>query len=310
LPIKIPDALPARAILEAEGVVVMRQTDAARQDIRPLRIGLLNLMPDKPKTETQFARLLGATPLQVELSLVQLASHTPRNTPAEHLAAFYRTWDDVSHERFDGFIVTGAPVETLPFEQVGYWDELRRIFDWTQRHVHSCLTICWGAQAALQHFHGVGKHLLPMKRSGVYAHRLAEPASPYLRGMSDELDIPVSRWTEVRREELPAGAGLKVLLESDEAGLGLVEDPARRGLHMFNHLEYEANTLAEEFARDRAKDPATPPPAHYFPKDASDRAPKNRWRSHAHLLFANWINQIYQTTPFDMDGIGAAAGRE
>jgi len=304
LPIKIPDALPARAILEAEGVVVMRETDAARQDIRPLRIGLLNLMPDKPRTETQFARLLGATPLQVDLSLVQLASHTSRNTPAEHLASFYRPWDEVMEERFDGFIVTGAPVETLPFEQVGYWHELGRIFDWTQSHVHSCLTICWGAQAALQHFHGVGKHVLPTKRWGVYSHRLAAPASPYLRGLSDELEIPVSRWSEVRRGDLPADRGLKVLLESDEAGLCLVEDPARRSLHMFNHLEYDATTLAEEFARDRAKDPAAPAPEHYFPNGSVDCAPKNRWRSHAHLLFANWINEIYQTTPFDLAGVG------
>lgn len=304
LPIKIPDALPARATLETEGVVVMRETDASRQDIRPLRIGLLNLMPDKPKTETQFARLLGATPLQVELSLVQLASHTSRNTAPEHLAAFYRTWDEVIDERFDGFIITGAPVETLPFDQVGYWDELRRIFDWTQGHAHSCLNVCWGAQAALQHFHGVDKHILPAKLSGVYAHRLEAPASPYLRGLSDEIDIPVSRWSEVRRDELPAGAGLKVLLDSDEAGLCLVEDPARRALHMFNHLEYDATTLADEFARDQAKDPATPTPAHYFPGDQPSRAPKNRWRSHAHLLFSNWINEIYQTTPFRLDQIG------
>lgn len=308
MPIKIPDSLPARATLEAEGVVVMRETDAARQDIRPLHIGLLNLMPDKPKTETQFARLLGATPLQVELSLVQLASHTPRNTPAEHMSAFYRSWDEVRDERFDGFIVTGAPVEALPFDQVAYWDELRRIFDWTQRHVHSCLTVCWGAQAALQHFHGVRKHVLPAKRSGVYRHRLAAPASPYLRGFSDEVDIPVSRWSEVRLEDLPEGAGLAVLLESEEAGLCLIEDAGRRSLHMFNHLEYDGATLADEFARDRAKDPATPAPAHYFPDGDPSRAPKNRWRSHAHLLFANWINEIYQTTPFSLGDVGAHAG--
>lgn len=309
MPIKIPDTLPARAALEAEGVLLMRETDAARQDIRPLRIGLLNLMPDKPKTETQFARLLGATPLQVELSLVQLASHTSRNTPAEHLAAFYRTWVEVAEERFDGFIITGAPVETLPFEQVGYWDELRRILDWTQAHVHSCLTVCWSAQAALRHFHGVGKHVLEEKLSGVYTHRLAAPGSAYLRGMSDEVDIPVSRWTEVRAADLPAEAGLNVLLESPEAGLGLIEDPAHRTLHMFNHLEYDASTLAEEFTRDRAKNPATPAPAYYFPEGDTGRAPKNRWRSDAHLLFGNWINQIYQTTPFDLRAIGTETVR-
>jgi homoserine O-succinyltransferase len=275
-----------------------------RQDIRPLRIGLLNLMPDKPKTETQLARLLGSTPLQVELALVQLASHTPRNASAAHMSAFYRSWDEIADKRFDGFIITGAPVETLPFDQVTYWDELRRIFDWTQRHVHSCLTICWGAQAALQHFHGVGKQVLPAKRSGVYVHRVAEPASPYLRGFSDEVDIPVSRWTEIRAEDL-SRAGLKVLLDSDEAGPCLVEDAEHRALHMFNHLEYDATTLADEFARDRAKDPATPAPANYFPGDDPARTPRNRWRSHAHLLFGNWINAIYQTTPFEMAAIGA-----
>lgn len=306
MPIKIPDALPARATLEAEGVIVMAETQAARQDIRPLRIGLLNLMPDKPKTEIQFARLLGATPLQVELSLVQLASYTPRNTPPEHLTAFYRTWDEVSHERFDGFIVTGAPVETLPFEQVDYWDELTRIFDWTQSHVHSSLNICWAAQAALHHFHGVGKHVLPAKRWGVFSHRLVAPASPYVRGMSDEVDVPVSRWTEVRAEELPEGAGLNVLLESDESGLCLVEDAQHRGLHMFNHLEYDATTLADEFIRDRARDPATPQPLNYFPGGDAGRPPANRWRSHAHLLFANWINEIYRTTPYDLADIGGS----
>lgn len=305
MPIKIPDALPARALLEAEGVVIMREADAARQDIRPLHIGLLNLMPDKPKTETQFARLLGATPLQVELTLVQLATHTPRNTPAAHLRDFYRTWDEVKSQRLDGLIVTGAPVETLPFEEVAYWDELRRILDWTDRHVHSCFHVCWGAQAALRHFHGVDKHVLSQKLSGVFPHRLVSPNSPYLRGLSDEVDVPVSRSSEVRRGDLPAGAGLKVLMESDEAGLCLVEDSRRRGLFMFNHLEYDASTLAEEYERDRAKAPETPPPAHYFEGGAQSGAPKNRWRSHAHLLFGNWINEIYQTTPFDLEAIGA-----
>lgn len=307
MPIKIPDALPARALLEAEGVVIMREADAARQDIRPLHIGLLNLMPDKPKTETQFARLLGATPLQVELTLVQLATHTPRNTPAAHLRDFYRTWDQVKTRRLDGLIITGAPVETLPFEEVAYWDELRRILDWTDRHVHSCFYVCWGAQAALQHFHGVDKHVLDQKLSGVFPHRLVSPNSPYLRGLSDEVDVPVSRSSEVRRGDLPAGAGLNVLMESDEAGLCLVEDSDRRGLFMFNHLEYDAGTLAEEYERDRAKAPDTAPPAHYFEGSPQDGAPKNRWRSHAHLLFGNWINEIYQTTPFDLEAIGSGS---
>jgi len=307
MPIKIPDDLPARATLEAEGVVVMRETAAIRQDIRPLRVGLLNLMPDKPQTETQFARLLGATPLQVELSLVQVTGHRPRNTSADHMAAFYRTWEQVRGQRFDGFIITGAPVETLPFEDVLYWDELRRIFDWTQTHTHACLTVCWGAQAAVRHFHGVPKHVLPQKRSGVYSHRNLAPTSPYLRGLSDDIDIPVSRWTEVRLEDLPTDGGLQVLLDSDDAGLCLLEDARRRTLHMFNHLEYEATTLADEFARDRAADPQAPAPCHYYPQGDPNQRPRNRWRSHAHLLFGNWLNEIYQTTPFDVAEIGRSA---
>lgn len=304
MPIKIPDNLPARAALETEGVMVMGEADAVRQDIRPLRIALLNLMPNKPRTETQFARLLGASPLQIELSLVQMTGHAPRNTPAEHMSAFYRTWAEVCVETFDGLIITGAPVEALPFEQVTYWDELRRIFDWTQTHVHSCLNICWSAQASLQHFHGVRKHILPAKQFGVFRHRNLAPASPFLRGFSDDFSIPVSRWTEVRREDLPRNGGVSVLMESDETGLCLLDDPERRALHMFNHVEYDSVTLAEEYFRDLGADPETPLPRNYFPGDDPMREPQNCWRSHAHLLFGNWINQIYQTTPFDLRDIG------
>lgn len=304
MPIKIPDHLPARAALESEGVMVMREADAVRQDIRPLRIALLNLMPNKPRTETQFARLLGASPLQIELSLVQMTGHATRNTSAEHMSAFYRTWAEVCVETFDGLIVTGAPVETLPYDQVTYWDELRRIFDWTQTHVHSSLNICWSAQAALQHFHGVPKHTLSEKRFGVFRHRNLAPASPFLRGFSDDFSIPVSRWAEIRAEDLPPDSGLTVLMESDETGLCLLDDPGRRALHMFNHVEYDSTTLAEEYFRDLAADPRTPLPRDYFPDDDPTREPLNSWRSHAHLLFGNWINQIYQTTPFDVRDIG------
>ena len=247
MPIKIPNDLPARATLEREGVMVMSEATAARQDIRPLRIGLLNLMPNKIKTETQLARLVGATPLQVELALIKITKHTPKNTPANHMIAFYRDWERVKHEKFDGFIVTGAPIELLDFEDVTYWDELRAIFDWTQSHVHSTLNICWGAQASLHHFYGVPKHTLPKKMFGVFRHRNLVPASPYLRGFSDDFSIPVSRWTEVRRDDIPAGRGLQILVESDEAGLCLVDDPAHRSLHMFNHVEYETSTLADEY---------------------------------------------------------------
>lgn len=299
MPIKIHDNLPARAVLEAEGVMVMRETDAVRQDIRPLRIGLLNLMPDKIATETQFARLIGATPLQVELSLIRITNHVARNTPMEHLISFYRPWEEVQKERFDGFLVTGAPVEHLPFEQVSYWDELRRIFDWTQTHVHRSLNVCWGAQAALHHFHGVPKHDLPEKAFGIFTHHTLAPASPYLRGFSDEFWVPVSRWTEVRRQDLPEGRGLVVLAESQETGLCLVDDPLCRAVHMFNHLEYDSTTLGAEYHRDVDAGSEIRVPRNYFPNNDPARKPENRWRSQAHLLFGNWVNEIYQTTPFD-----------
>ncbi|MEQ8397853.1 homoserine O-succinyltransferase [Thalassobaculum sp.] len=304
MPIKIPDDLPARATLTAEGVMVMGEADAMRQDIRAMRIGLLNLMPNKVKTETQIARLLGSTPLQVELTLVKMTNHVARNTPSEHIISFYRAWEDIRDERFDGFIVTGAPIETLPFEEVTYWDELRRIFDWTQTNVHSCFTICWGAQAAVHHFHGMPKYPLPAKAFGVYRHRNLAPASPYLRGFSDDFSIPVSRWTEVRREDIPADSGMTVLMDSDEAGLCLLDDPVHRSLHMFNHVEYDSNSLSDEYFRDVAANQAIAPPRNYFPKDDPTRQPENRWRSHAHLLFGNWINELYQTTPFDIAEIG------
>lgn len=304
MPIKIPDHLPARALLDAEGVMVMSEADAVRQDIRPMRIGLLNLMPDKIRTETQIARLLGSTPLQVELTLVKITNHVARNTPAEHITSFYRGWEEIREERYDGFIITGAPVEKLPFEQVTYWDELRRIFDWTQSHVHACFNICWGAQAAVHHFHGMPKYQLPEKAFGVFRHRNLAPASHYLRGFSDDFSVPVSRWTEVRQEDIPADSGMVALMESDDTGLCLLDDPARRSLHMFNHVEYDTNSLNEEYVRDLESNKPILPPRNYFPQDDPSRQPENRWRSHAQLLFGNWINELYQTTPFDISSIG------
>jgi homoserine O-succinyltransferase/O-acetyltransferase len=303
MPIRIPNDLPARKILEREGVNVMTEATAARQDIRPLRIGLLNLMPEKIKTETQFARLIGASPLQVDLHLVRVGSHTPKNTSADHMIAFYEAWEDIAAQKFDGFITTGAPIEQMPFEEVTYWPELQRIFDWTQSHVHSSLNICWGAQAAVYHFHGVPKHALPQKAFGVYRHRNLNPASPYLRGFSDDFSMPVSRWTEVRRADLPK-QGLDVLMESDEVGLCLIHDPAHRSLHMFNHIEYDTATLGDEYRRDVAAGKAIAMPANYFPGNDPARGPENRWRSHAHLLFGNWINEVYQTTPYELGEIG------
>jgi len=306
MPIKIPDDLPARRTLDTEGVMVMREADAVRQDIRPLRIGLLNLMPNKIVTEIQIARLLGATPLQVELSLVRLTDHVARNTPAEHMLAFYRPWEDVRHERFDGFVITGAPVERLAFEDVTYWDEIRRVLDWTQTHVHRSFTICWAAQAAVHHFHGMPKYDLPAKASGVFRQRNLAPASPYLRGFSDDFTLPVSRWTEVRKADIPAGSGLTVLAESPETGLCLLDDPRHDAIHMFNHIEYDTTSLADEYVRDSRLRADVPVPVNYFPDDDPTRPPENRWRSHAHLLFGNWINEIYQTTPFDIAEIGRA----
>ncbi len=303
MPIRIPNDLPARKVLEREGVNLMTEATASRQDIRPLRLALLNLMPEKIKTETQFARLIGATPLQVELHLIRVGSHTPKNTPQEHMIAFYEAWEDVRGQKFDGFITTGAPIEQLPFEQVTYWKELQAIFDWSKGHVHSSMNICWGAQAALHHFHGVQKHALPQKAFGIYRHRNLNPSSPYLRGFSDDFSMPVSRWTEVRRAELPE-TGLEVLMESDEVGLCLVNDPGNRALYMFNHIEYDTTTLADEYNRDVAAKKAIAMPANYFPGNDPTRRPENRWRSHAHLLFGNWINEVYQTTPFDLADIG------
>jgi homoserine O-succinyltransferase/O-acetyltransferase len=304
MPIRIPNELPARRILEQEGVMVMTEATANRQDIRPLRIGLLNLMPNKIKTETQFARLVGASPLQVELSLIKITNHTSKNTSQEHMLAFYESWEDVKDQRFDGLIVTGAPVELLPFEDVTYWDELSRIFAWTQTNVHSTFNICWAAQAALHHFYKVPKHALKEKAFGIFRHKNLNPSSTLLRGFSDDFSMPVSRWTENKKSELPQNLDLEVLMESDEVGLCLVNDPRHRMINMFNHIEYDTNSLGEEYTRDVEAGKAINKPAHYFPHDNPALHPENRWRSHAHLLFGNWINQLYQTTPYDLGDIG------
>ncbi len=304
MPIKIPNDLPARLTLEKEGVMIMTEDTASRQDIRPLRIGLLNLMPNKIRTETQFARLIGATPLQVELSLIKITRHVSKNTSNDHMIAFYNDWEGIRHEKFDGLIVTGAPVELLEFEAVTYWDELQQIYDWTQTNVQSTFNICWGAQAALHHFHGVPKHALAKKAFGVYRHKNLSPVSPYLRGFSDDFSMPVSRWTENWRSELPKDRGLEVLMESEEAGLCFIADNPHRQLYMFNHIEYDTNTLSEEYFRDTEAGKAISMPANYFPGDNPKKPPENRWRSHAHLLFGNWINEVYQSTPYALEDIG------
>ena len=304
MPIKIPNDLPARLTLEKEGVMLMTEDTAHRQDIRALRIGLLNLMPNKIRTETQFARLIGATPLQVELSLIKITNHKSKNTPNDHMITFYRDWEKVRKEKFDGLIITGAPIELLEFEDVTYWDELQKIYDWTQTHVQSTFNICWGAQAALYHFHRVPKHALAQKAFGIYRHKNLSPASPYLRGFSDDFSMPVSRWTENLKSELPTGKGLEVLMESDEAGLCFVADNPHRQLYMFNHIEYDTNSLGEEYHRDIEAGKTINLPANYFPGGITTAQPENRWRSHAHLLFGNWINEVYQSTPFKLEDIG------
>ncbi|MDB5524538.1 MAG: metA [Rhizobium sp.] len=304
MPIKIPDQLPAFQTLINEGVSVMTDSVAIRQDIRPLQIGLLNLMPNKIKTEIQIARLVGASPLQVELSLVRIGGHKSKNTSEDHILSFYKTWDEIKDRKFDGFIITGAPVEMLDYEDVTYWDELKTILDWTTTNVHSTLNICWGAMAAIYHFHKVPKYTLSEKAFGVYRHRNLSPASPYLLGFSDDFAVPVSRWTEVLRKDINPASGLEVLMTSDYTGLCLVAEKKANRLYMFNHIEYDSTSLADEYFRDQATGVPVKIPENYFPDNDPSKLPLNRWRSHAHLLFGNWINQVYQTTEFDMPDIG------
>jgi homoserine O-succinyltransferase len=306
MPIKLPANLPAFDVLTNEGVMVMSDERAAKQDIRPLRFGLLNLMPKKIQTENQFARLLGATPIQIELSLIRMSEHETRNTAAEHMAEFYRPFQEVkaSGEKFDGLIITGAPIEHLPFEEVTYWDELKEVFEWTQTSVQSTFGVCWGGMAMINYFHGVQKHILSDKAFGCVRHTNCQPASPYLRGFSDDLVMPVSRWTEMRRDEIEPIDGLNILLDSAETGPALVEDPAHRALYIFNHFEYDSGTLKEEYDRDVAAGKPINVPANYYPDNDPSQAPQNRWRSHAHLLYGNWINEVYQSTPYDLNDIG------
>ena len=308
MPITLPETLPAYDVLRREGVMVMSPERAARQDIRPLRIGLLNLMPKKIQTENQFARLIGATPLQIDFQLIRMTEHETKNTAAEHMAAFYRPFQEVKGEKFDGLIITGAPIEHLPFEEVTYWDELTEVMDWTQTNVHSTFGVCWGGMAMAWHFHGLAKHMLPRKAFGCFRHQNLAPASPYLRGFSDDFVIPVSRWTEVRQDEIDANPALSTLLGSEEVGPCLVEDRCHRALYIFNHFEYDSGTLKEEYDRDVAAGTAINVPLNYYPDDNPGLTPQNRWRSHAHLLYGNWINEIYQSTPYDIARIGAPEG--
>jgi len=305
MPIKIPATLPAFDVLKREGVMVLDEDAAARQDIRPLRIALLNLMPKKIQTENQFARLIGATPLQIELTLLRMSDHQARNTAAEHMESFYRPFEDIAaDEKFDGLIITGAPIEHLEFAEVTYWDELRRVMDWTQTNVHSTFGVCWGGMAMINHFHGVAKHMLPAKAFGCFRHRNLAPASPYLRGFSDDCVIPVSRWTEMRQSEVDHVPQLTTLLGSDDVGPCLIEDRDHRALYIFNHFEYDRDTLKQEYDRDVASGTPINVPLNYYPGDDPSLPPLNRWRSHAHLLYGNWITEVYESTPYDLNQIG------
>lgn len=303
MPIRIPDDLPARKTLESEGVVVMDSSRAARQDIRPIRIGLLNLMPNKERTETQFARLIGATPLQVDLTLVRVTDHQSKHTSEDYLKSFYSTWEEVRASKFDGFIVTGAPLAHLPFEEVKYWSEMVEIMNWTQTHVHQTMFICWGAQAALHHFHGVRRYRMANKAFGVFRHKIVGSPNPWLHGLSDSPMIPVSRYNDIDRTSI--GNDLEITIDNDEIGICMLRDLKYRALYMLNHLEYDNRSLADEYERDVKAGLDTPPPANLFPNGDVTAVPENRWRSHAHLMFQNWINEIYQTTPYELEKIGA-----
>ena len=302
MPIRIPDELPAGRALEREGVEIIRRETAIHQDIRPVRIILLNLMPNKEQTEIQFARLLGNTPLQIDLTLMTTASYEPRNTPPGYLDQFYRTLDDVRDEFFDGLIVTGAPIERLPFEEVEYWDELMEIVDWSTAHVARRLGICWGAQALMYHRYGVEKYELPRKLFGVYQHFLAKELAHtgLLTGFTDRFPMPVSRYTGNRFEAVSAVPELEVIAQSVESGVAMVIDTATRDLFVLNHLEYDAQTLADEYDRDRRAGLDTALPENYFPDDDPSSPPRNRWRPYAYLLVANWIKQLYLDNPYDL----------
>ena len=305
MPIAIPNDLPAAEILLNENIFVMKQTRAETQQIRPLEIVLLNLMPTKIVTETQLSRMLGNTPLQVHLELMMLSSHKPKNTPEEHLLAFYKTFDELKHRKFDGMVITGAPVENMPFEQVGYWDELKQIMEWSKDHVQSTFHICWGAQAGLYYHYGIKKHSLPEKLFGVFSHRKDYKHAILLRGFDDEFWVPHSRHTTIHREDIEAVPGLKILASSEEAGVYIVMNKEGRQIFVTGHSEYDPDTLEQEYLRDKYRGLPIHVPKNYYPYDDDSKAPIVRWRGHGNLLYSNWLNYfVYQTTPYDIMTVG------
>lgn len=302
MPIKIPKQLPAREVLEKENIFVMDEDRASKQDIRPLNIIILNLMPEKEKTETQLLRLLGNTPLQVNINFLRMASHESKNTSRYHLDQFYKTFIDVKNRKFDGMIITGAPIEHLEFTDVNYWDELTTIMEWSKTNVTSCLHICWGAQAALYYHYGINKFPLSEKCSGIFSHRVYDQTEKLLRGFDDIFVAPHSRYTDVCIEDIKACQELRLLAASDEVGPFIIGTEDGKHFMVTGHLEYSATTLADEYRRDIAKGLDIAIPVNYFPNDDPNAQPVNRWRSHAHLLFSNWLNYyVYQETPYEWD---------
>ncbi|MBQ9967568.1 MAG: homoserine O-succinyltransferase [Oscillospiraceae bacterium] len=305
MPIKIPNALPARQTLESENIFVMSEQRAETQEIRPLRIALLNLMPTKIVTETQLSRLLGNTPLQVELELVQMSTHKSKNTSEEHMLAFYKTFADICEQYFDGMVITGAPVEQMPFEDVEYWQELCTIMEWTKTHVHSTFHICWGAQAGLYYHFGIDKVPLEKKMFGIFPHKVVYKNPILLRGFDEEFWVPHSRHTTIRREDVAAEPRLKILAESEEAGLYAMCTEGGRQVFITGHSEYDRETLKLEYLRDKNLGLPIDVPKNYFPGDDDTKEPIVRWRSHANLLYSNWLNYlVYQSTPYEVDAIG------
>lgn len=304
MPIRIPNELPAVRTLSEENIFVMPETRASAQDIRPLKILLLNLMPTKIDTETQISRLLSNTPLQVELELLHTKTYESKNTPPQHLISFYKTFDDVRERKFDGMIITGAPVEQLPYEQVEYWDELCAIMDWSLHHVHSTFHICWGAQAALYHHYRIPKYPLDQKLFGVFEHTVEYRGCTLLRGFDDTFMAPHSRHTEVRRADIERVPGLKILASSPKAGVYAVKSEGGRQIFVMGHSEYDARTLEREYLRDKNAGLPIAVPENYYPNDDDTQPPRVTWRSHASLLFSNWLNYfVYQTTPYNLSAI-------
>ena len=305
MPIQIPNDLPAAGVLQNENIFVMAENRAITQDIRPLEIVLLNLMPTKIVTETQLSRLLGNTPLQVHLELMHTTSHVAKNVSQEHLLTFYKSFEELKHRKFDGMVITGAPVENIPFEDVDYWDELCQIMEWSKTNVHSTFHICWGAQAGMYYHYGVQKKPLNEKMFGVFPHKADYKRSILLRGFDDEFWVPHSRHTTVLREDVEAVSGLKIVASSEEAGVYAVMSKEGRQIFVTGHSEYDAETLKTEYLRDKNLGLPIKVPQNYFPGDDDTKDPIVRWRSHANLLFSNWLNYfVYQTTPYDIMTIG------